>query len=673
MLKAIPLFLFCLCSATLHAQVLEGGVQRPGGQTGAPGRVMNRGGIVRDTANAGFQQRDDLKDSITISFRYLDSTRRNPIDSSIHDFDTYFSIPAHHQHLGNNGSATQSLIFNPYKKEGFDAGFHAYDVYAFKPEETRIYRTTRPFSMLGYQLASGKEQMLQAMHTQNPRPNINFGFDYRLISAPGFFVAQNTNHNNYRLFGNYQGKRKRYQGTFVLTGNTLRASQNGGITADSVLKDPNRTDRFSVPVNFGNSSGFRTNPFVTTVNTGITYRQLNALLRQSWDIGQKDSIAINDSTTEYLFYPRLRIQHTLQYNTQSYRYRDVYADSTVYSNWYDITLDRNQDTFQLSEQWKILSNDLSFITFPDARNAAQFLQLGATYESIRGELPGGEEKLYNLIAHGEYRNRTRNKLWDILLKGRVYVAGFNNGDYLVQGSLNRYLNKRWGNIRLHFLNVNRSPSYIFNAVSAFNLTGTSGFSKENHTVLGATAMNPRFTLGVQSHLIANYIYFSGYKQAVQSSDLIQVLQVSASRKTRLTKKWFLYTDVTLQQAGEESPVNVPLLYTRNRLAFEGRFFKNLQLSTGLEVRYYTPYTADNFSPVISQFTVQDTLKINNRPDVAAFLHFRIKSFTGYIRAENLNTMSFENGFGFTHNNFSSPHYPTQGLIIRFGIRWWFVN
>jgi hypothetical protein len=36
-------------------------------------------------------------------------------------------------------------------------------------------------------------------------------------------------------------------------------------------------------------------------------------------------------------------------------------------------------------------------------------------------------------------------------------------------------------------------------------------------------------------------------------------------------------------------------------------------------------------------------------------------------------MSFKNGFGFVDNNFSAPHIPTQGMIIRFGIRWWFVN
>lgn len=668
-MKWISFLVLFLLSTQLFAQELE---LNPGRNRGGVPQQQRRVVNGRDSL-VGFQQRDDLKDSITISFRYLDSTRRNRIDSSINDFDNYFSIPSHHQHLGNNGAATQSLIAEPYNKPGFDAGFHAYDVYRFKLEETKIYRTTRPFSMLGYQLASGKEQMVQAAHTQNPRPNINFGIDYRLISAPGLFVTQNTNHNNYRLFANYTGKRKRYQGTFVLVGNTIRASQNGGITADSTLNDPNRKDRFSVPVNLGNSAGYRSNPFVTTVNTGVTYKDLTALLRQSWDVGQKDSLIINDSTTEYLFYPRLRFQHSLQYTALSYRYKDVFADSTIYSNWYDLTLDKTMDTVERFEKWNIISNDLSIITFPDAKNPAQFLQLGATHEFINGKLPSGNEDLFNALAHAEYRIRTRNRLWDVLLKGKFYFAGYNSGDYLAQGSLSRYFNKKWGDVNLHFRNVNRTPSFIFDERSAFNLAGPNNFSKENHTTFGAVSNNAAFSLGVRNHLIVNYTYFDHYYIPKQASSPVNILQVYASRKTRISRRFNLYTDVTLQQTGDDAPINVPFLYTRNRLAFEGQFYKNLNLSTGLEIRYYSPYTSDNFSPLISQFTVQDTMKIKNRPDVAAYVHFRIKTFTGYIRAENLNTISFENGFGFTRNNFSSPHYPTPGMIIRFGIKWWFVN
>ena len=128
-----------------------------------------------------------------------------------------------------------------------------------------------------------------------------------------------------------------------------------------------------------------------------------------------------------------------------------------------------------------------------------------------------------------------------------------------------------------------------------------------------------------------------------------------------------------QQTDGNAPIKVPLVFTRNRFAFEGTFYKNLNLSTGLEVRYYTPYEAYNYSPVMGQFTPQDTFKLKNLPDITAFFHFRIKSFTAYIRAENLNTVSFLNGFGFINNNYAAAHYPTQGLILRFGILWNFVN
>jgi hypothetical protein len=572
--------------------------------------------------------------------------------------------------LGNNGAAAFPLIFQPNMKAGWDAGFHAYDIYRFTTEGTKIYRTTRPFSMLSYQLASGKEQMIKAMHTQNPKPNLNVGFDYRLISAPGFFTNQNTNHNNYRIFGNYQGVRKRYNATVIMMGNTIRAGQNGGVESDSLLMI--RKERFAIPVNLGDSSG-RTNPFVTTIITGITYRDFTFFLRQSFDLGKKDSIEINDSTTEYLFYPKLRLQHTFTQTNYSYNYNDIIADSTIYRNWYDITLPRRRDTFAITEKWKVYENDFSLIQFPDTKNASQFFLAGASLQNFKGYLKDRYLEFYNVRLHGEYRNRTRNKLWDMLLKGEFYVTGFNIGDYSMYGSLGRYLNKKFGNVSLFFTNVNRTPSFIFDNRASFNLGNSNNYKKENITSFGAAATNPIISFGFKNYLITNYTYFYDYYHTRQTAKIINLLQVFASKTVRLSKWINYYGEATLQQTDPAAPIKVPLLYTRSRIAFEGNFYKNLNLSTGLEIRYFTPYKADNYSPLVGQFFPQDSLRISNRPDVNAFLHFRIKTFTGYIRAENLNTISFKNGFGFKNNNFAASHYPTPGLMIRFGIQWWFIN
>lgn len=632
---------------------------------------VSRSGGTQDTI--GFEHRNDLKDSISITYKYLDSTNKRTIDSSVNDFDKYYSVPSSYQYLGNNGAAAFPLIFQPFTKAGWDAGFHAYDVYRFTLEDSKFYKTTKPFSMLGYQLASGKEQMIKVMHTQNPRPNLNVGFDYRLITAPGFFINQNTNHNNFRLYGNYQGKRKRYNSYLVLVGNKIRASENGGIKADSLLLDPNKKDRFSLHVNLGDVTNYKRNPFVTTITTGNTYRDFTFFFRQSYDLGKKDSIEINDSTTDYLFYPKLRIQHSFNYSTYIYTYNDVNADSTVYQNWYDTTLKKAADTFSLREKWTVLSNDLSLLQFPDTKNSSQFILLGATLRNIKREFGSGTSNFHNVMLHGEYRNRTRNKLWDVLLKGEFYLNGLNAGDYNAYGTLSRYLNKRFGNISLFFQNVNRTPSFIFDNRSAFNLGNTNNYNKENITSFGATATNPFISIGFKDHLITNYSYFYNYYKTAQYSKVINLIQVFASKKIKISKRWNWYVEAVLQQTDGGAPIKVPFLFTRNRLAYEGRFYKNLNISAGLEARYYTAYKANNYSPVMGQFVTQDTSTIRNLPDIAAFVHFRIKGFTLYFRGENLNTVSFANGFGFINNNFAAPHYPTQGFMIRFGVQWWFVN
>lgn len=641
------------------------------------GKVGGRsGGQGQNTAkkdSSGFEQRDDAKDSITISYRFLDAIRRYTLDSSVNNIDKYFPVPAAYQYLGNNGAAAFPLIFAPNTKAGWDAGFHAYDVYRFTLEETKFYKTTRPFSLLGYQLASGKEQMLQAQHTQNIKPNFNAGFDYRLINAPGFFINQNNNHNNVRFFSNYQGKRKRYNSFLVILNNTIRASENGGIRNDSNLLNPNLKDRFGINVNLGNATKFSQNPFATTIRTGNTYKDFSFFLRQSYDIGQKDSIAINDSTTDYLFYPRLRMQHSFSYNTYKYNFKDVNPDSALYYKWYNIQYSPFADTISIKEKWVVLENDFSLIQFPDAKNPAQFFLAGASMQNIKGSLRDGTQNFYNVKLHGEYRNRTRNKKWDILLKGEFYLNGLNSGDYNVTANLSRFLNKKLGDVKLFFINTNRSPSFIFDNRSSFNLGNNNNFNKENITSFGATATNPFVQLGFTNHLLTNYSYFYNYYQTAQSSKLINVLQISAAKKIKLSKRINWYLDAVLQQTDAAAPIRVPLLFTRSRLAYEGVFFKNLNLSTGIEIRYFTPYKANNYSPLVGQFTPQDTLTIKNLPDIHAFFHFRIKSFTGFLRGENLNTASLKNGFGFINNNFAAPHFPTPGLIIRFGVRWWFVN
>jgi hypothetical protein len=632
------------------------------------------------------QRRDRFADSITISFRYLDSTRSYKLDSSIGDFTKRFPIPATNIFLGNNGMASRSILFSPRMTSGWDAGFHAFDIYKWKVERMRFFNTTRPYSELNYALGSRSEQIIEILHTQNIRPNWNFMFNYRLINAPGFFKNQKANHNNYSFTSWYQSVNRRYNNYVVLIGNKIQASENGGIQdTANFLDSPIYKDRFNIPTKIGGDSPYGTDFFSTKIGTGNKQSEFTALLRQQYDLGRKDSL-VTDSTVIPLFYPRLRFEHTLSYSTYKYVFADIpyqsnsgytyYPDSAYYKDNYNYPIS-SKDSVYFRDRWQEIINDFSIYQFPDANNQQQFIKLGAAIQNLKGEFASGSSNFYNVYGHAEYRNRTRNQKWDIEANGKLYFTGLNSGDFEARASLQRFVAKKIGYLQLGFENVNRTPSFVFDPRSSFYLDAPQDFKKENITHLSASLIQPAARLRLSGHyyLVTNYAYVADYDKMKQADGLFNVLEISLLKSFRLAKNFNWHTEIYFQQTIGNAPVNVPTIFTRNRIAYEGNLgFKNLDLALGLEFRYHTPYHADGYSPAISQFYVQDSVKINDKvPEIAAYVHFRIKGIKIFFRAENLNTARTLDGFGFTNNNLAAPGYPYPGLLIRFGIYWSFVN
>lgn len=645
---------------------------------------MGRGGGGGGKTDS-FAHRTGLEDSITIRFRYLDSSRMRAFDSSLSDFTKKWPVPWDHVTLGNFGTASRSLLFSPRMETGWDHGFHAFDIYNYTLAETKFYNTTRPFSGADYMLGSKGEQLIVLSHTQNIRPNWNAGFQYRLINSPGYFQNQNTNHNNYRLHSWYQSKNKRYQNFVIVVGNKLQAGENGGIKGGrSYLDSSSFSERANIPTELGIDQPGNRNFFQTNISTGTFYTNASYMMRQQYDIGQKDSIVVNDSTVVPLFYPRLRLEHTITYSTYKYRFQDKNADSAYYWDNYNMKLGQRPDTFYVKDFWKVLVNDFSIYQFPDAKNAAQFIKVGASYENISGSFDSLYTQFrsktdYNFLVHGEYRNKTRNQKWDLEAFGNFYVSGFNAGNYAAFISLKRYLSERLGYLQLGFHNVNRTPSLIFDPVSMFyrgDRQNPITFNKENLTRIFGSLDVPRYKLrvGANYYLITNMAYFKEKYKPDQSSAAFNVLQLTAEKQIRLYKNWNWKTWIVLQQRAGNGPANMPLLTTRNQVGYDGDLgFKNLNISFGLEFRYFTEYKAAGYSPLQGQYWYQDTGKVSlEMPDITAYLHFRIKTFSAYIRAENLNTFN-PSGGGFTNNNVPTYNYPYPGLQIRVGIFWSFVN
>lgn len=657
-------------------------------QTRTNGRLANQDGqlsnitydsqgrpMKKNTGNDSLQRRDRYADSITIFYHFFDSTRLRTLDSSINDFTTRFPLPYFYHHLGNYGTAAESFLFNPIMKPGFDAGFHQYDVYGFNLENTRLFQTTRPYTELAYVLGSKAEQLINVVHTQNKKSNLNFSVEYRFSNAPGNLKNQNASQNNFRFTTHYQSLRKRYEAIFVYLSNKSASSENGGLQDISKLDSLALNDPYELETRLGKAGAAGRNPFNTSVYTGNIYKDATLLFRQHYDLGTRDSL-VTDSVTVQLFYPRFRLEHTLTYKTSSYQFLDTYVDAQNYLKYFNQTV---VDSVPLNykDAWKDLTNEFSLISFPEKNNQSQYLKAGIALENINGTFQDSlsTTSLYNLYGLGEYRNRSRNQLWDITATGQLYLNGFHTGDYAAYISMQRKLSKRLGFLRIGFQNVNRSPSFIFNSESSFPISNRTSYKKENTVRFFAQFDNPKsgWKLGGEYFLVNNYLYFDSFFTAQQDATLFNVLHLSAEKKFKLSRYWNWYTEIHVQQTTGQPPVNLPFLLTRNRIAFEGNFSTNLFLSTGLEIRYNTPYKADNYSPFLGKYFVQNTQTFSNRPDIAAFLDFRIKSFKGFLRIENLNTLEPAKGLSFSHLNYNTQQNPGTGLWMRFGLWWSFVN
>jgi hypothetical protein len=461
--------------------------------------------------------------------------------------------------------------------------------------------------------------------------------------------------------------------------NKINSGENGGIKSDhNYLDDPVYKDRFNIPTNIGGDPAFGRNFFTTTIPTGNNYSESIVLLRQQYDFGKKDSI-VTDSVVIPLFYPRLRFEHTFRYTTSNYQFQDAVGDSVYYNTNYDTTLSSPIDTFTVTDNWREIFNDFSIYQFPDAKNLHQFIKIGASIQNIKGELRNGKNNFYNIIGHAEYRNKTRNQKWDMMLHGKLHFTGLNSGDYQASASLERFVGKKIGYIQLGFENANRSPSFIYDSRSSFYFLKTiKNFKNENSSHFFASFFNPAIQMRLAGHyyLLTNYTYLKNFYELEQEGTLFNVFRAELQKTIRIGKRWKWHADIYFQKTIGDAPVNLPLIFTRNRIGYEGNLgFKNLDIAFGLEVKYNTPYKADGYSPVIGKFFYQDSIRISNPlPDISAYVHFRIRSFKAFVRTENLNTYRYVNGeLGFTNNNIVSPGYPIPGMILRLGIYWNFVN
>lgn len=643
------------------------------GQLNAQNMRFNSFGGGGGGTTDSLQKRDKSEDSIGIYYRLYNSLTIQQMDTAITDFYSKFILPYSNYHLGNLGNASKSYIFNPLQRGGWDAGFRAYEVYNYTLEQTPFYQTTKPYTELGYLLGGKGEQLIEILHTQNKTKQFNYSFAYRFSNAPGNLKNQHANLNNMRLTANYQSKRKRYASYWVMLSNKSASSENGGLLNSALIDSLSLNNPYELETRLGISGTSFRNPFNTNIATGSTYKEQSFVWKQTYDLGQKDSL-VKDTITTYLFYPRLRFQNEIKYQTNQFTFADANPLALKYEQYFNYTSPVG-DAMLFQDKWKRFTNEFSLVSFPQKTNPNQFLQIGLGYQSLIFKDSMQTWSNYDMYGLGVYKNKTKNLRWDFQASGKLYLNGYHAGDYEAQFSLSSTLNKKGDQLALWVQNSNRTPSFNRMGITAFPILQRDMIDKENIIELGAlwNQKSPGMNASFQYKLIQNYQYFGSEYQPMVYGKVLSYVKGSVSNQTKLSPHWNWYNELTVQLVDPNAPLHLPVIFTRQRLAFEGNFFKNLFLSTGLELIYHSSYQPDGYMPLNGQFYLQDQFTANNRPIANVFLNFRIKRFKGFIRMEQLNTLlATSNQLG-TRYQFTAPNYPGTGTWLRLGIWWNFIN
>lgn len=619
------------------------------------------------------QKRDRSEDSIAINYRLYNSLTIQALDTNVNDFYTKFILPYTNYHLGNLGNASKSYLFNPLQRGGWDAGFRAYEAYLYTLEQTPFYKTTKPYTELGYLLGGKGEQLMEILHTQNKTQQFNYSFAYRFSNAPGNLKNQHANLNNMRIAANYQSKRKRYASYWVMLLNKSASSENGGLVNSALIDSLSLNNPYELETRLGISGASFRNPFNTNIATGTTYKENSFVWKQTYDLGQKDSL-VKDTVTTYLFYPRLRFQNEIKYQSSQFLFADANPSAIQYDQYFNYKTQVGTNVY-FQDNWKKWTNEFSLVSFPEKTNPNQYLQLGLGYLQMNFNDSSLQWANHDIYGLGVYKNKTKNQRWDLQASGKLILNGYHSGDYEMQIFLSSVVNRKGHKLALWVQNSNRTPSFNRLGITAFPIIQSIGIDKENIIELGGRweQSNGKFTITSNYKLIQNYQYFSSGYQPMVYSNSMSYFKSSLSNATPLSRHWNWYNELTLQLVDPNAPLHLPLILTRQRIAFEGNFFKNLYLSTGLELIYHSSFQPDAYMPLTGQFYLQDQFSTKNRPIANAFLNFRIKRFKGYIRMEQLNTLLASNNQLGTRYNFVAPNYPGTGTWLRVGIWWNFIN
>lgn len=612
-----------------------------------------------------------LRTSEARLLRAVDSL--NYLDSTLHDFHLYsstFRSNFGHMDLGNSGSAQYPLVYRVSQTNGFDLGWHSLDANRFLySEESPLFRAKKPITSLFYAQGPNELIHLQALHSQNIKPNWNVGVEFRRLKEDGFYLRQETGQYNTRVYSWYHSKDYRYHLIASAVWNRNKNQENGGIYSKE---------------SFDTLTGIGRNPLVKYYTSPVwnTLRSNTFSVTQIYRLGQKrhfpteatDSLgrAIQDTTATFIPQRQVSIKTSFQTYANIFEvegfvgmpFDKFYTDSarTFDSTWYrnaNVTLGYQSGAFRRlrKDSLNITEKPVYFMAFVDVN----LIKVGwhvdhAAYSNIglRAELG------------------TRSWIKDregLMTKAFYGLSGYNAGDWDYQGLVRKSI--LWVTLQAEVHGKQYAPDFFqYYYFGNHHFWYNKNFQKQQALEFSGTVSNsgPKewISLRYSSATLGNLIYLGAGETPLQAAGNIQVQQ--AELRLKANWKWLHFNGLAVwQKSSAPHILPLPRWALKQSLFAQGWMFKKaLFAKAGVDLFWCERFAAAEYVAPLRSWKLQDPANpftIGNYPFINVYAAGRIKTVTFFLMFQHVTAGLFGPSY------YASPYHPMQPRAFRLGIKW----
>lgn len=436
----------------------------------------------------------------------------------------------------------------------------------------------------------------------------------------------------------------------------------------------------------------------------------DSMMNDSAYLAQRDSLReakrIQDSLDTYTrleYIPVTSFIHTLDVNSYDRTYlayetpEGYYADT--YYEYADEPNTYSGDSIYDQTTMVTVRNTLAIALLEGFNKYAKAgLRVFAAHELRSVKLPevvtDGEESYYtlnswkeNTVSIGGELSKTQGRTLHYNLGAELWVAGEDAGQLKVDFSTDVNI-PLWGDTltiaaRAYFYRLN--ATFYQRHYHSKHLWWDNDLSEETRTRVEGLFTFPKTKTSVRVAVeeVQNYTYFGtsytldddylvqGVTASVrQASGNINLLMAQLRQDFRLGPlNW--ENIVTWQHTSDEAALPLPSLNIFTNLYLKFKIAHELAVEFGGDCYFFTKYYAPEYCPSISNYAVNENadtrVEVGGYPYVDVYANMHLKRTRFFIMYSHVNAG------GGDRNYFLTPHYPTNGRILRFGLSWNFYN